>query len=64
MHSPKAPTIAPPIPAPPPPTVDTAMQNNQETQAIRKRRGAGASDLAGNNPPSPAMLGASAVLGQ
>ncbi len=63
MHSPKAPTIAPPIPAPPPPTIDMAAQSNQNTQAIRKRRGAGASDLAGNTPASPQMLGASAVLG-
>ena len=63
MHQQKAVTIQPPIPAPPPPTVDMAKEANQNAQLIRKRRGSGASELAGDNPQSPQMLGASAVLG-
>jgi hypothetical protein len=60
--SPSAPKISPPSPAPPPPTVDQAVQNQRQLDIIRQRRGAAANVLAGNAPQTP-MTGVTKLLG-
>jgi hypothetical protein len=47
MHAPKAPNIPAPTPAPPPPTIDQAVEASKQDQLLRQRRGAAASVLAG-----------------
>jgi hypothetical protein len=47
MHAPKAPNIPAPTPAPPPPTLDQAVQASQQDALLRGRKGAAASVLAG-----------------
>jgi hypothetical protein len=47
MHAPKAPNIPAPTPAPPPPTLDQAVQASQQDALLRSRKGAAASVLAG-----------------
>ena len=63
FNSPKAPTIAPPTPAPPPPTIDQAAQSQQQTNLIRQRRGAASNILAGPNPNAPPTTGVARLLG-
>jgi hypothetical protein len=62
VHTPKAPTISPPTPAPPPPTIDEAAQKQQQTDIIRQRRGAMSNILAGTNPQAP-QTGIAKLLG-
>lgn len=63
MHTPKAPTIAPPSPAPPPPTIDQAVNNTRESSLLRLRKGAAANMLAGEDPQAPKTLGINKLLG-
>ncbi len=48
-----SPKISPPMPAPPPPTIDQAAQAQGTQNQLRQRKGAAASVLAGNNPQAP-----------
>ena len=63
MHTPKAPTIAPPTPAPPPPSVDQAAQAQQQGNIIRQRRGAASNILAGQDATQAPTLGVAKLLG-
>lgn len=63
MHAPSAPKISPPTPAPPPPTVDAAVQSSKTAEDLRKRRGAAANVLAGDNVQSPQTGGIVKLLG-
>lgn len=63
MHTPKPTTIAPPTPAPPPPTIDQAVNQSRQNDLLRQRRGAASNILAGQNPQSPTTLGISSLLG-
>ncbi len=49
----KPPSLPAPMPIPPPPTIDQAAKNANESNALRQRRGAAANELAGNNPSAP-----------
>jgi len=59
-HAPKMPA---PMPAPPPPTIDEAAQNQSRQDMLRQRKGAMANVIAGNNPTAP-QTAIAKLLGQ
>lgn len=59
----KSSNIPAPQPAPPPPTIDTALQATRDDARVRARRGAAANVLAGPNPSAPTTGPATKLLG-
>lgn len=61
-----APKLAPPTPAPLPPTIDQAAQAQQQNDQLRQRKGAAANMLAGNPGAAQMPIASNAVklLGQ
>jgi len=58
-----APKLPAPMPIPPPPTLDQAAQNQHTSNAARMKRGAAATQLAGNSPQAP-QTAIAKLLGQ
>lgn len=61
--APKSPNIPAPQPAPPPPTIDQAVQATRDDARVRARRGAAANVLAGPDPAAPTTGPATKLLG-
>lgn len=61
--APKSPNIPAPQPAPPPPTIDQAVQATRDDARVRARRGVAANVLAGPDPAAPTTGPATKLLG-
>ncbi len=64
MSTPKSPRQpTPPPPAPPPPTIDTARENVDARDRVRKRKGRAATLVAGEGAYSPGAARLHQTLG-